>query len=222
MNMPILYRALAVLALLGIAGHRYATSRKPPNTDRYQQRIREAGERLSTQIGPWVGADAQVPARALALLKPNFMISRRYINIENGLSAGVSLVHCSGAHYMAGHFPGRCYPAQGWKTRSARPRDWKVGDLLITGTEYEFFMDDADHASTMVVANCLLLPGGRIVRDMEGMRQSVAGVGGQASGAGQIQVYFTGAFPPARRDETIITLIDGHRPVIDAILADLK
>ena len=159
----------------------------------------------------------------MSLLAPNAIINRRYTNVENGLSAGVLLVHCSDAHDMAGHFPLRCYPADGWLRRLSRERDWQVGDLTITGTEYEFYRADAVGQSgkqqSIVVANCLLRPGGKVLRDMDAMAASIVGEGGQASGAGQIQVFFDAGLSESQRDETVRTLIAGYRPILDAILA---
>jgi len=74
---------------------------------------------------------------------------------------------------MVGHFPMRCYPADGWDFVRAEPRDWQVGDLRLTGMEYEFFMreigDQISGEQRIVVANCLLRPGGLVLRDMDSL-----------------------------------------------------
>src|SRR4051812_21079638 len=111
MNGRTAYRSCALLMLLAIGAHRLAAGRVAPGVEAYHQRIRQAAAAAPTQIHGWVGQDMTVPTQALSVLAPNAIISRRYSNVENGLSAGVLVVHCSDAHDMAGHFPDRCYPA---------------------------------------------------------------------------------------------------------------
>ena len=221
MNSPLTWRVLAVLLLTGLAVQRFATARKPIGTDEYYHQIRLAADDVPSHIGPWIGQDVTVPVQALTLLKPNVMISRRYIDIENGAVAGVIFVHCSDAHDMAGHFPLRCYPADDWQVRSARPRDWMAADLRITGTEYQFFKEDRAGQHSVVVANCVLRPNGQVLRDMgAGWARSIAGTGGELTGAGQLQIYLDASLPEAQRDQAIQTLLAGYRPLIDVILRD--
>jgi hypothetical protein len=217
------YRTLGVVLLVAIAIHRYATAHAPASVEQYHQSIRTAAEGLPRQISGWVGEDVPVPVQAVTLLRPNVMLSRRYVNVENGASAGVLFVHCSDAHSMAGHYPLRCYPARGWNVRSAEPRDWLVGNLLITGTEYEFTQEEfgaPNGERSIVVANCLLRPDGQILRDMDGMTKSIVGAGGQSTGAGQIQIYFDSHVPKSQRDATIAALINGYKPLLNAVLAN--
>jgi Protein of unknown function (DUF3485) len=218
-------RWLAVLILLGIAAHKYATIRKPAGVEEYHRRIRESARLVPSQIDGWVGRDAPVPVQAIKVLDPNLMISKSYVNVETGQHAGFMFVHCSDAHDMAGHFPLRCYPAKGWDTKSSRRRDWQAGDLRVTGMEYEFFapesIDGGRPESSIVVANFLMRPGGQIWRDMDGMTRSIIGAGGQSSGAAQLQIHFDASVPEEKRDAAIVALIKGYRPVIDAVLAAL-
>ena len=215
-------RIAALLMLAAIAVQRYVTTHKPANVEAYQQRIATAADNIPNHIGPWVGQDVKVPAQALSLLKPAVMISRRYLNVENGAVAGLMLVHCSDAHDMAGHFPLRCYPAQGWSLRSSQPRDWELEGLKLTGTEYEFVLNDEPGRGPqhIYVANCLFRPGGQVLRDMNGLARSIVGAGGEATGAGQMQIDFDGDVPREQRDAAIRTLAGGYRPVLDAILAN--
>lgn len=208
--------------LAGIAIQRYVTAHSPVQVDAYRLRIRAAADAVPHHIGAWVSQDVSVPVQALSMLKPNVMISRRYLNVENGATAGLVLVHCSDAHDMAGHFPLRCYPAQGWELRSSRPRDWEAGGLKLTGTEYEFVRDDESGKgqSHIFLANCLFRPGGKVLRDMNALARSIVGAGGEATGAGQIQIYFDATVAPEQRDAAINALVGGYRPVLDAILSN--
>lgn len=220
-----LYRSLGVLILAAMAVQNYFTVHKSGDVERYQAHIRDLAAQVPPQIGPWVGQDVRVPAQALSVLNPNVMISRRYVNAETGATAGLLLVHCGDAHHMVGHFPLRCYRAQGWQVQSAQPRDWTVGNLRMTGTEYAFHRDSIGSGAgageqSIVVANCLLRPGGKILRNMDDLSATIVGAGGSSSGAGQMQVYFDASVPPAQRNAAIISLLNGYRPVIDAILAN--
>src|SRR5688572_18549062 len=127
------YRVLAVLVLLGIAGHRFATLHKPEGVAEYHARVQAAAKDLPRSFEGWVGEDIPVPARAISVLDPNVIISKRFLNVENGVTAGFLLVHCGDAHDMVGHYPMRCYPAQGWTLKSQRQRDWVLDGLAVTG-----------------------------------------------------------------------------------------
>jgi hypothetical protein len=220
MSATTIYRLLALGFLAAIGAQRYAAVHRSPDVEHYQDRVRAAAELVPGRIGAWVGKDAPVPVQALSVLKPNVMLSRRYVNVENGLTASVLLVHCADAHHMVGHFPMRCYPARGWEARSGEPHDWMVGDLRLTGMEYQFVRQTFTGEQSVVVANCLLRPSGQVLRTMEEMTGTFTGAtGGTSSGAGQIQVIFESSVPPERREQAIRTLLAGYRPVLDAILA---
>jgi hypothetical protein len=217
-------RLLAAMMLGAIAMQNALTAHRSPDVDRYDARIRDAAERIPHRIGSWIGQDVKVPARALTVLRPNVLISRAYVNVETGERAGFMLVHCDDAHHMVGHFPMRCYPADGWEFVRGEPRDWQIGDLRLTGMEYEFFMREIggqiNGEQRIIVANCLLRPGGLLLRDMDSLSKSIIGAEGQATGAGQVQVYFDASVPQSQRDSAIRALVAGYRPVIDAILSN--
>jgi len=214
--------ALLLVACIGV--HQYVSFRRAPGVEQYHARVRTAATMVPSRIGPWVGEDVPVRVQALTVLRPNVMISRRYVNVETGATAFVLLVHCSDAHSMVGHFPARCYPAQGWQLQRSTERDWVVGDLRLTGTEYEFTMEnDAfggdEGRQDIIVANCLLRPGGLVLRDMASMSNSILGPDGESSGAGQIQIIFDASVPAEQRDAAIEALVAGYLPVIDVILS---
>ena len=216
-------RVLVFAVLAGIAAHRLATVHTPPDVRHYHDHIRAAYRSVPAHFDGWVGEDVPVPAQAVQVLAPNLMVSRRFVNVENGTEAGLMLVHCADAHDMAGHFPLRCYPAAGWELRASRPRVWNVGDLKIAGFEYDFTHPPAGDGRPLAitVANALFRPAGQIFPDMGGMTRSIVGAGGQSSGAGQVQVYFDRPSSQDQRDAAVVSLLAGHRPVLNAILADI-
>ena len=217
------YRLLAVLILAAIGLQRAVAMHRPASVVRYHEHIRTVAESVPKHIGVWVGEDVPVAVQATTLLRPNVMISRRYVNIGTGLTAGLLLVHCSDAHAMAGHFPLRCYPARGWNVVSSLPRDWTADGMAIAGMEYTFSLPNegigASGERRVVVANCLMRPGGKVLRDMDAMVASVIGAGGQASGAGQLQIYFDARIPQNERDAAIESLIGAYAGTIQAILS---
>lgn len=224
MSSGALYRIIAILLMGSMATENYFSSHHSAATEQYHARIRMAGDSVPTRVGPWLGENQPVEVQALTVLRPNVLISRRYINIESGVGAMLLLVHCSDAHHMVGHYPLRCYPAEGWKVRSYSDKDWTVGGINFTGTEYHFTMP-ADGAGghladrSIVVVNCLLRPDGAILRDMESMSKTILGAGGQSSGAGQIQISFNEGVPKAQRDAAVLAITEGCLPVIKSILA---
>ena len=222
MSRTLAYRLIAVAILLLAGAHRYLATRMPAGTEAYHARIREAATTIPSHIGSWVGRDQPIEVQALSVLKPNLMISREYVNLENGVRAGFTFTHCRDAHDMAGHFPPRCYPANGWTPKASRPHDWVAGDLRFTGMEYEFNIEKLGRSQSVVVANCMLLPSGQIVRDMDGIARSMGGVKGQWSGSGQIQVSFDASIGDEQRHQAVEALLRGYRPLIDAVLADVN
>jgi hypothetical protein len=218
-----IWRLLTAALLVLIGGQRYLSTQRTTGVESYHQRIKEAARRVPLQIGPWVGQNVPVPPQAVSLLDPNVILSRRYVNVENGATASVLLVHCSDAHDILGHYPPRCFRGQGWDLVDSRSRDWTAGDLRLPGMEYRFRRAaegfGATNESSIVFANALLRPDGQVLRDMEELTRSAAGANGPLWGAGQFQVCMDASIPQEHRDAAANALLEGYRPVVDAILA---
>jgi hypothetical protein len=54
---------------------------------------------------------------------------------------------------------------------------------------------------------------------MSALSKSIVGAGGQATGAGQLQITFDASVARPQRDAAIHELVAGFRPAIDAVLA---
>jgi hypothetical protein len=223
MNAINLHRLLAMTIIVGIAFHQLKAFSRSPDVERYQDRIRIQAETIPARIGSWVGEDVPVPVQALEVLRPNVLISRRYVNVEKNWSASILFVHCFDAQHMVGHYPARCYPAEGWQLQRSTEQDWSVGDLQLTGTEYEFTMSNAlgsvQNNQDIIVDNCLFRPDGKILRDMESMSNTLLGAYGQNTGSGQLQVIFDAAMPQDQRAKAFSELAIGYLPAIEATLA---
>ena len=209
---------MAVVLLMIFAIHRHLVLRAPIGVENYFQRIRIAANDAPWQIEGWIGQDVPMPVQALNTLQPDVVVSRRYTNVETGSVAGVLLVHCVDAHQMVGHFPSRCYPAQGWHLDDLLPRDWNVGNIELHCNEFHFSKNDLDAAGSIVVINCMLRPGGAVLRDMNALSRSVVGAYGPRMGAGQLQIYFDTSVPREQRDAAVTSLVTGFTPALRAIL----
>jgi Protein of unknown function (DUF3485) len=216
---------LAAVALLGlIAGQRILADQRSPGLQAYHDRVKQSAALVPGHIGPWVAQDVPVLARAVKLLQPNIMISRQYTNVENGQTAGLLAVHCPDAHDMVGHYPPRCYPADGWDLESQRQITWQFDGKTMEAMEYKLTLpapspDEPTH--TIIVDNFLMRPGS-VLRDMDSLSNSIMGARGQAAGAGQMQIYFfDSTLDEAQRAAIFQELVDGYHPVIQAILADI-
>src|SRR4051794_13343347 len=86
-----------VLAIL--AGSVIEASSRPKASDAepYHANVRAAGANLPLVIrgedGEWNGGDEPVPLAAFKLLKPNIIVSRRFVNLKTHHSVGVLIVH---------------------------------------------------------------------------------------------------------------------------------
>jgi hypothetical protein len=220
-----IYRLLAILLLLAVGAGRLASVHKSASVEAYHARVRDSISLVPSHIGPWVGQDVPVEERALKLLLPNVIVNRQYVNVENGQTVGFELVQCSDAHDIVGHFPLRCYPADGWNVDSSREFHWKLSGWEITGMEYKFsrlFGPGGEPGRELTVWNFLMRPGGQVLKDMDSLSDSIIGVTGQASGAGQVQVCFFDSSLSDEQEQAIAqALVGGYKPVIDAILANI-
>ena len=188
------------------------------DADGYHQQVRTAIEAIPVEIGSWVGTDVPVPPAALAMLRPNAIVSRRYINKRTGRHVDMLVEQCRDARDMAGHYPPVCYPSSGWTPQKETPMQWTIADgLTIHGTEYEFSQMLPERASLIVVDSVFVLPDGSITRDMKGVRMLAADYRRHFYGAGQIQVVFSTHMPADERKRITELLLGAVRPVVEAI-----
>src|SRR6185437_11848693 len=95
----------AALLLCLAAAYRGHYQVAPAGMAEYHQRIRAAAEALPMNIGSWRGQDAPVTAGAVALLHPNVIVSRRYLDPASGRAVNFLLVQCTDARDILGHYP---------------------------------------------------------------------------------------------------------------------
>jgi len=189
----------------------------PADASAYHARVRAAASLIPMRIDNWVGQDVPVPRSAVALLSPNVIVSRRYVNIADGIEASILLVQCTDARDIVAHYPPVCYCNAGWTMTGADPHDWAVGNTSIAGTRYHFMMDSFEKMGAMYVDDFMILPDGRTVRDMTAVDQAAGDVRRRYFGAAQIQILMSDDVPAAYRDQTFATLVGAMHDTIVAI-----
>lgn len=134
--------------------------------------------------GRWTGAEVPVPQSAVELLRPNAILSRRYVEIDSGRALQVILVHSTDVRDTQGHYPPICYPANGWA-----PLGEHTGTLVVPGAGpvdarlYHFERSSGPGLRTGIrVVNVFLLPDGGTTWSMDDVgriagRRAVAGLG---------------------------------------------
>ena len=215
---------LSIGLLAGIASEK-RTHIQPDDVEPYHARVRQGVEEIPYVIGYWTGSQKPVQLAAQKLLRPNIIENRVYVDKEPSAdwrrAATLLIVHCKDSRDMVGHYPPVCYPAHGRMEleNNRAARDWQVGDLTITGTEYQFSdrTSGAEEYRTTVY-NFLVAPGTGVVRDMDNVRKSAEDYQKRYYGAAQFQVVFSAPaladLTRAERDEIFHTLIHPTIPVI--------
>jgi hypothetical protein len=217
----------------------------------YHASCQEAVAALPTEVGGWIGRDIAIPQPALDLLDANALRHIRFTDFSTqSLAAGperrVSLlvVQSRLARDMQGHYPPRCYPAQGARLLSSEPRRWLLrdeqGELAVSGMEYQFLEPDRSGTRDLpagllaaegytlgrrrVVLSFLIVPGQGPVGDMKALNDAAEDYRRRHRGAAQVQVVFdpSWALPDrAERDAIAAELLGAALGTI-RVLADVE
>ena len=209
---------LATLLLLGgIVAQTAVSNAQPADAADYQRGVRVAADALPLAAGPWMGEAVPVPTQAQDALQANVLISRRYRNVLTGRALTLLIVQVADSRKLVGHYPPVCYPGQGWRLESAEPRDWRARGLPVPGTLYTFSAVRHGAEQALRVANFMVLPTGRIGRDMADVEAVASDRSLMHFGAAEVQVVFEGP-PDDGQDAAIDALLSRCRGVIDAVL----
>ncbi|MDX1565564.1 MAG: exosortase-associated EpsI family protein [Phycisphaeraceae bacterium] len=215
---------LVLMALLFAAMAWESTTRPTPeDTEPFHAQVRAAAENLPTRIGDWEGRDIPTSDEVVRLLNPNVLYQKRFTHARSGRVVLVLLVHCRDARDIYGHYPPRCYPAQGHEQLSSKQMTWHVAGRELKGMEYEFRTEGPN----LVVANFIVLPAtgtpdteGAIERDMATVRRRAWEYQNRYHGAAQFQVVFRDPrIGPVQRRAIVEQMIEPHWPLIETILA---
>lgn len=181
---------LCLLILVGI-GLRRSNPENIEQIDSYHADVGKLIESIPIDFNGWAGLEVPLPQSATSLLRPNALIARQYVNAERGLHATLMIVQCRDARDMAGHFPPRCYPANGWLMQE------ETGDplVVVSGHEmrrYEFHRVAGRVERDIFVYDLFALPTGELTVSMDDVRRLSADYQYRSLGAAQIQIVIDG------------------------------
>lgn len=157
----------------------------------YHEEVLEIVESIPIDFGRWTGESIPLPESATSLLNPNALVARRYVHRDKMLSATLMIVQCKDARDMAGHFPPRCYPANGWLTRD----EGEPGTVMVEGNElaiYTFHRVAGRVERDITVYNMFALPTGDPSVSMRDVYQLSADYQYRYYGAAQVQIIIDG------------------------------
>ncbi|MBL4701986.1 exosortase-associated EpsI family protein [bacterium AH-315-I18] len=208
---------LGCLLLFGIVLEKVSVRLPVADARPYHKHVREVAQKLPTLMGDWVGMDVAVSTAVVSVLKPNVMISRHFVNVRTGHEATVLLAQFSDRRDLLGHYPPVCYPSQGWRIVSDKYWNVMVDEVLIPAREYKLVKSGPNNADQMIVGNFLIVPDGRLVRDMTGLGGLSVNKYHNQFGAAQMQVVIHGYLAANVREQIFRELVIGHYPLIQAI-----
>lgn len=188
------------------------------NADGYHADVRDVAEELPRQIGPWSAVDTELPEAAVALLKPNVLISRRYENEETGQSFAMLVVQCADARDMEGHYPPNCYPSSGWSTLGRQSITLDIGSHQAASMDYRFERKSNQSVEQIGVVNLILVPGDGFVTSMRRIRQLAGTISDRFYGAAQVQFVFSGQWEQEERQAVVEQVGASFEPLMDVIL----
>lgn len=184
----------ALIALLGIGAFRSSPGESEQAMS-YHDEVREIVESIPIDFGGWVGERIELPPAATSLLNPNALVARRFIHRERMISATLMIVQCRDARDMAGHFPPRCYPANGWLTRDEDMQQLAEvdGNQLAV---YRYHRVAGRNERDITVYNLFALPTGDTSVSMKDVYRISADYEFRYYGAAQIQIIIDGSVDP--------------------------
>lgn len=204
-----------LLLLSGIAADRALLKKPSLDTETYHNRVQASAASVPLLNGMWMGTDISIPQGAVALLKPNVIVSRRYEEIGTGRHLQLLFVQCKDARDIIGHYPPVCYPGQGWVEIHREEADWRLGDATITGMRYHFM---TPQRRTVTVENFMALPSGHTARNMDAVERAAQDSSQKYFGAAQVQLVYDTDLSVTEREETFSSFIGMLRPLLDQIM----
>jgi hypothetical protein len=223
---------ISITMLVGIVAEAQ-THVHPADAQPYLDVSRKAINNIPfTLVGPtgnlWTGTQVPIAQAATELLRPNTILSRDYVNEATGISVTLLIVDCSDARDLQGHYPPRCYPAQGQPEIDSKPRTWRLTGMDIKGMEYEFAKGDLGDKE--VVYNFFITPcvpgvavshkelNGAICPDMDDVYISGEDYQRRYYGAAEFQLVMSGTMSADQRDTAFVDLITPIQNVIRTLM----
>ena len=174
----------------------------------------------------WTAVERKPETAAVRLLRPNEILSRRYVqNTTSGrpMVAELLIVQCRDSRDMTGHYPPICYRNIGHEMVYGKDRGpVMVGHEPVPFTEYRFEKYTHGRAETIFVYNFFVVPGRGAVDDIKGVHEAAEDYERRFFGAAQFQVVMQEAVvPDARvREEVFTSLLRSHPELIATLKTD--
>lgn len=205
--------------LLALAGIERLSARTPGvDADKYHTVVRVKSESLPFHFDQWFGVDVAVPQAAVTLLKPNFIISRRYTSMDGEPPVTLLIVHCKDSRDLLGHYPPVCYGNQGWTIDQSTPSDWLAAGRTFTGMRYRLSSNIGGIERKIVIDNVMLLPNRSTGRNMDDVEAVARDSSLKGFGAAQVQLIYDASVEDDRRDALTRRFLEQIAPLADEIL----
>ena len=185
----------------------------------YHAAAREAAAGMPLTFDSYEGRDVALPEEAVTLLRPNVMFSRRYVSHRPPRAASLLVVQVRDARDLLGHWPPNCYPSNGFTLEAPESRQWRVAGESLPGLRFRMHKTVDGRRAEQVVDFFMVLPDGRIVREMDTVTDAAARHDWRFYGAAQVQVLTSGAMSDAERDAVFRDLVSAHQPLLDTLRA---
>jgi hypothetical protein len=222
---------LCLAVLGGIALQQRARLRPDdPRVTAYHARAKDAINQIPWRVEAlgttWTAAEHKPETAAVRLLRPNEILSRRYVqNTTSGrpMIAELLVVQCRDSRDMTGHYPPICYRNIGHElVRTDRHPPLFVGGTTVPYTEYRFEKYTHGRAETIFVYDFFVVPGRGAVDDIKGVYDAAEDYERRFFGAAQFQVVMQEAVvPDARvRQEVFAALIRSHPTLVATLTTD--
>ena len=214
MNLSRTIPPLASIALLGIMAFRDPLYIDARPAMPFHERVKLAVQAIPMQIGEFAGRDLPIPQGAVALLKPNAMLSRLYTDASTDTHVVFMVVQSRDSRDMRGHCPAVCYPANGWSIDADPPVNLDGKGFTIRGREYMLHRTTAGGEEKLFVRSFFVLPNGRTVPDMDDVVAAAKDYRKLSYGAAQVQVVFEPDLDLGKRDAIFATLMEANGPLV--------
>ncbi|MEM9415342.1 MAG: hypothetical protein AAGA29_07690 [Planctomycetota bacterium] len=218
-NTPYLAAPLCTAALLiGVFAYSF-TLPTPKDAEAYHARVVAAAETMPETFTGWTAEEITMESGAMELLKPNVAIRLRLSHPDYAMPMEFLIVQCRDARDLAGHYPPKCYPqVNGYVPLESHERNWRAGGLDVPGMEYRFALSDLPGAAERYVLHFMMLPDGRIVRNIDAIYEAGADYLRRHHGAAQCQLFIRDAsLSQAERDRAFNEILTAYADLIQAI-----
>ena len=224
---------LLCLCLLGGIALQQRTRLKPddPAVHNYHRAAEAAVRSMPWKVealgSTWTAVEHKPETAAVRLLRPNVIMSRRYVQNTTSarpLVAELLIVQCRDSRDMTGHYPPICYRNIGYEqVYDERHPPITVGRELVPYTEYHFDKYTNGRTERLHVYNFFVVPGRGVVDDIKGVHEAAEDYERRLFGAAQFQVLMQDSLapaPPEVRREVFASLLRAAPELISTLKTD--